>query len=167
MKRAFIFPFFIILVSIPTLALDGVNLEIPTVKDDVTIVDEWLGSVNSSHPLYWGNYTYFLSANLSSIFFVQKGGVHNHATHHTRWDEAVYIIQLTNVEYVEWTNTTGQLLVHYDETHVFYSNGHDEWIPNRRCPCCNGSMHGYEFSPRSTAIYWQCAACRLILGEVL
>jgi hypothetical protein len=153
--------------SISVCAVSDVDLEIPTVKDDVTLYDEWQGTVNSSHPLYWGNYTYLLSQNLSDIFFIQKGGVHNHATYHTRWNENVYITKLTNTEYIEWTNTTGQLLVHYDETHVFYSSGHDEWIANRLCPLCNGSMHGYEFSRWSTAIYWQCSSCRLILGEIL
>jgi hypothetical protein len=144
-----------------------VGLEIPTVENDVTIMDEMRGTVNSSHPLYWGNYTYFLSQNLSGIFFLQKGGVHNHATYHTVWNENVYITKVTNVEYIEWTETTGQLLVHYNETHVFYSDGSDKWLTDRMCPLCNACMHGYEFSHHSTAIYWQCANCRLIIGEVL
>jgi hypothetical protein len=170
MKRAFIFPFFLVLnifVLIPTLALEDVNLDIPTVKDDVTLYDEWQGTVNSSHPLYWGNYTYLLSSNLSGIFFLQKGGVHNHATYHTLWNENVYITKLTNVEYIEFNETEGQVLVHYNETHVFFSNGIDRWIEDFTCPLCGACMHGYEFSPWSTAIYWQCAHCRIIIGEVL
>jgi hypothetical protein len=100
---------------IPTLALENVGLEIPTVKDDVTLYDEWQGTVNSSHPLYWGNYTYLLSSNLSGIFFLQKGGVHNHATYHTVWNENVYITKVTNCEFIG-----SQVLAHNNETHVFF-----------------------------------------------
>jgi hypothetical protein len=165
MKRAFIFPFFLILnifVSISTLAVGDVNLEIPTVENDVTIVDEYRGTVNSSHPLYWGNYSYFLSADLVGIFFVQKGGVHNHATHHTVWNETVYITKVTNCEFID-----GQVIAHNNETHVFFSDGSDRWISDRVCPLCVACMHGYEFSPYSKAIYWQCSNCRLIMGEIL
>jgi hypothetical protein len=162
MRRAFIFPFFIILVSIPTLALDGVDLDIPTVENDVTLVDEYRGTVNSSHPLYWGNCSYFLSPHLSGIFFLQKGGVHNHATYHTVWNETVYITKLTNCEFID-----GQVIAHNNETHVFFSNGSNCWVSDCVCPLCGACMHGYEFSPRSRAIYWQCSSCRLILGEIL
>ena len=149
---------------IPTLALEGVNLEIPTAKEDISLYDEWQGTVNSSHSFYWGNYSYFLSQNLSGIFFLQKGGVHNHATYHTVWNEQVYITKLTNCEFNE---TKSQVIAHNNETHVFLSDGSDRWISDRVCPLCGEFMHGYEFSPYSMAIYWQCANCRLIIGEVL
>jgi hypothetical protein len=167
MRKAFIFPFFITFMLIPVSALENGDLEIPTVENDVTLYDEWQGNVNSSHPLYWGNYTYFLSQNLSGIFFIQKGGVHNHATYHTLWNEQVYITKVTNVEYIEFNETRGQVLVHYNETHVFLSDGSDKWISDRLCPLCGEPMHGYEFSPYSRAIYWQCKNCRIIIGEVL
>ena len=162
MRKAFIFPFFITFMSISTLALEGVDLEIPTVKEDITLYDEWQGNVNSSDPLYWGNYSYFLSQNLSGIFFLQKGGVHNHATSHTVWNENVYITKVTNCEFID-----NQVIAHNNETHVFLSDGSDRWISGRVCPLCSEFMHGYEFSPYSTAIYWQCKNCRLIIGEVL
>ena len=165
MKRLFIFPFFLILnifVSISVSAVSDVDLDIPTALEDITIVDEYRGNVNSSHSFYWGNYSYFLSSHLSGIFFLQKGGVHNHATHHTVWNETVYIIKLTNCEFID-----GQVIAHNNETHVFFSDGSSCWISDRVCPLCGACMHGYEFSPRSTAIYWQCSSCRLILGEIL
>mgnify|MGYP001383791606 CR=1 FL=1 len=161
MKRVSIFPFFIIFMYIPVSALEGVNLEIPTVLEDVSLVDEWLGNVNSSHPLYWGNHTYFLST-LTGVFFLQRGGCHNHATYHTVWNETVYITKVTNVEFIDdW------VIAHNNETHVFLSDGSDHWIPDFVCPVCASQMHGYEFSPYSRAIYWQCKNCRLIIGEVL
>jgi hypothetical protein len=160
-------PLFAALMLISTIAIANTDLQIPTVENDVTIVDEYYGRINSSHPMYWGNYTYFLSANLSDIFFIQKGGCHNHATYHTQWNEPIWIEKLTNIEYIEFNETEGQVIAHYNDTHVFYSNNQDQWIPNRLCPLCNGSMHGYEYSPYSTAIYWQCKNCRLIIGEIL
>jgi hypothetical protein len=160
-------PIFTILMLISAVATANTDLQIPKLEEDVTIIDEYYGRVNSSHPLYWGEHRYFLSTNMTGVFYYQLGGAHNHATHHTIWNEPIYIEKLTNVEYIEWTNTTGQLLVHWNSTHVYFSNGQDEWIPNRLCEICNGSMHGYEFSRHSTAIYWQCSNCRLIIGEIL
>lgn len=161
-SKLFIFPFFIIFMSISVSAVGDVDLEIPTALEDITIVDEYRGNVNSSHSFYWGNYSYFLSPHLSGIFFLQKGGVHNHATYHTRWNETVYITKLTNTEFVN-----DQVIAHNNETHVFLSDGSDQWIPDHICPLCGKCMHGYEFSPYSKAIYWQCSNCRLIIGEVL
>jgi hypothetical protein len=159
MKRVLVFALFLILILVPS---STSIMDVPTVAEDVTIVDEYYGNVNSSHPLYWGNYSYFLSSNLSGIFFVQKGGVHNHASFHTVWNEPIYIVKLTNVEFIN-----DRVIAHNNETHVFFSDGSDRWISDHVCPLCNGSMHGYEFSPYSRAIYWQCATCRLILGEIV
>ena len=183
LRRALLtFPLFLIIiltcyVNTPNLftlnkssAISEKSNTLESLDDDVSLYDVWRGTVNESHPLYWGNYTYFMGGSCplgKSVFFIQRGGVHNHACHYTVWNESVYIDKVTNAHYVPWNETHGQVIVHHNETRMTLSNGSIFWIPNRECPLCNASMHIPEFSPNSLAAYWYCHECRLFIGECL
>jgi hypothetical protein len=149
--------------SLPSTAA-VVNESFPTVEEgkDISMYDVWLGTANESSPLYWGNYCYFFTADW--FFFVQKGGVHNHAYRYVMFNQTPYITRIANALFDE---VESRLQVYPNQTYVSFSNGSTVVLENRMCPSCNCRMHAAEFSPYSRAIYWFCDEERLIFGEIL
>lgn len=136
---------------------------IPTIPQDkdITILDEYKGTINNTHPYYYGNYCYY---PMQPTFFIQKGGVHNHAYKYTNWNMTPHITAIRNALFNPIRNI---VTVYPNNTFITFSNETTTKISNHKCPLCNHTMHAAEFSPQSKAIYWFCDEDRLIIGTIL
>jgi hypothetical protein len=155
MKRVLVFVLFLILVLVPSSAS---VIDVPTVDDDVTIIDEYVGAINNTHPMYYGEIQIFYG---QKIWYAQKGGVHNWGLTHVVFDDNPYVKSVRNALFDSIEN---RVVVYPNQTIVTLSNGSVLWLENEVCPVCNHTMHAAEFSDHGLSLFWFCDSCRLILG---